>query len=101
MQNRRITETQIAALWKQHLQARDYRPATINAMLIALNRFFDCMHWQDCQVKTLELQRRLFRSADRDLTRSEYISLIETARQCDKDRTYLLVKVFALLEPAL
>ncbi|WP_412311052.1 hypothetical protein [Agathobaculum desmolans] len=39
MQNRRITETQIAALWKQHLQARDYRPATINAMLIALNRF--------------------------------------------------------------
>ncbi|MFR3786735.1 MAG: hypothetical protein ACLTWR_05535 [Agathobaculum desmolans] len=63
--------------------------------------FFDCMHWQDCRVKTLELQRRLFRSADRDLTRSEYISLIETARQCDKDRTYLLVKVFALLEPAL
>ena len=81
-----------AAEWKQHLQEQGYRPATINAMLIALNRFFDCVGWGDCRVKILKLQRRLFRSADRDLNKNEYLHLIETALGEGKERLALLME---------
>ena len=81
-----------AAEWKQHLQEQNYRPATINAMLIALNRFFDCVGWSDCRVKILKLQRRLFRSADRDLNKNEYLHLIETALAEGKERLALLME---------
>ena len=81
-----------AAAWKHHLQEQGYSPATINSMLIAVNRFFDCMGWQDCRVKTLKLQRRLFRSADRELTKEEYLHLIETARAKGKERLALLME---------
>ena len=60
---KRPVDKQAAAAWKQALQERDYAPATVNAMLIALNRFFAFLGWQDCRVKLLKVQRRLFRSA--------------------------------------
>ena len=81
-----------AAAWKQTLQERDYAPATVNAMLIALNRFFAFLGWQDCQVKLLKVQRRLFRSAERDLSREEYLRLIETAQAEGRERLALLME---------
>ncbi len=81
-----------AAEWKHHLQEQGYSPATINSMLIALNRFFDCMGWRNCRVNTLKLQRRLFRSADRELTKEEYIRLLEAAHANGKERLALLME---------
>ena len=81
-----------AAAWKQALQERDYAPATVNAMLIALNRFFAFLGWQDCRVKLLKVQRQLFRSAERDLSREEYLRLIETAQAEGKERLALLME---------
>ena len=81
-----------AAAWKQSLQERDYAPATVNAMLIALNRFFVFLGWQDCRVKLLKVQRRLFRSAEKDLSREAYLRLIETAQAEGKERLALLME---------
>lgn len=88
----RAVSHETVAEWKRHLQAQDYRPATVNAMLIALNRFLDCMGWQDCRVKTLKLQRRLFRSTERELSREEYLHLIETAGVQGKERLALVME---------
>ena len=88
----REVSRETAAAWKHHLQEQGYNPATINSMLVALNRFFDCMGWQDCRVNTLKLQRRMFRSADRELTKEEYIHLIETAHAKGKERLALLME---------
>nr|WP_295946282.1 tyrosine-type recombinase/integrase [uncultured Agathobaculum sp.] len=81
-----------AAEWKQHLQVQGYSPATINSMLVAVNRFFDCMGWQDCRVKTLKIQRRLFRQENRNLSKEEYIRLINTACQRGMERLALLME---------
>ena len=89
---KRPVDKQAAAAWKQALQERDYAPATVNAMLIALNRFFVFLGWQDCRVKLLKVQRRLFRSAERDLSREEYLRLIETAQAEGKERLALLME---------
>ena len=63
---------ELVASWKEHLTGKDYRPGTVNTMLVSLNRFLGFLGWHDCVVKTLRIQRRLFRDSDRELTREEY-----------------------------
>ena len=51
--------------WKEHLMAAGYAPSTINSMLIAVNQFFRFQHWDELRVKTIRIQRRIFRSRDK------------------------------------
>ena len=60
-----------AAGWKGYLTGGKYRPATVNAMLAALNRFFVFQGWEECRVKALRLQKKLFREAGRELVRAD------------------------------
>lgn len=81
-----------AMAWKGQLVSSGYSPNTVNAILVGLNRFFDFMGWQDCRVKTLRLQRRLFRDDSRELTREEYDRLLNTARAQGRERLALLME---------
>ena len=81
-----------AAEWKEHLLDKGYCPSTINAMLGGLNRFLAFVGWQECQVKALRLQRRLFREDSRELTRAEYDRLIAAARAMGRERLALLME---------
>lgn len=86
-----VTKERVAG-WKEHLLAEGYAPATINAMLAALNGFFHFLGREDCRVKFLKVQRRLFRDAGRELTRPKYERLLETARARGQDRLALLME---------
>ena len=79
--------------WKDHLQRSGQQPVTVNGKLSALNRFFAFLGWSDCRVKHLRIQRRMFRSTARDLTREDYTRLVETAQALGKDRLALLIAV--------
>lgn len=81
--------------WKQHLVDTGYTPSTINGMLVALNRFLVFIGHTECKVATLKLQRRLFREEKRDLTKEEYVRLIETARAKGKERLALLMQLYS------
>lgn len=81
-----------AACWKEHLLEAGYAPVTINAMLAALNGFFRFLGWEDCRVKFLKIQRRLFRDQKRELRREEYERLIETAEERGQRRLALLLQ---------
>ena len=81
-----------AAGWKTHLRAAGYAPATINAMLAALNSLFRFLGWEDRRVRFLKIQRRLFRDAGRELTRPEYDRLLETAKARGRERLALLME---------
>lgn len=90
--NNRSVDCENVVEWKQYLLQKGYAPATINSMLIAVNRFFDFMGWADCKVNTLKLQKRLFREEKRDLTKEEYGRLINTAVVNGKERLALLME---------
>ena len=90
--NNRSVDCKNVVEWKQYLLQKGYAPATINSMLIAVNRFFDIMGWADCKVNTLKLQKRLFREEKRDLTKEEYGRLINTAVVNGKERLALLME---------
>lgn len=81
----------LAAQWKEHLISQ-YRPGTVNTMLVSLNRFFAFLGWYDCQVKTLRIQRRLFREESKELTRAEYERLVSAAQASGRERLVLLLE---------
>ena len=81
----------LAAQWKEHLISK-YRPGTVNTMLVSLNRFFAFLGWYDCQVKTLRIQRRLFREESKELTRAEYERLVSAAQASGRERLVLLLE---------
>ena len=90
--NGRIVTKETAAGWKEHLLDRHYAPVTINSMLAAINAFFRFVGWEDCRVKFLNIQRRMFREASRELSREEYDRLLSTAHTLGRDRLALLME---------
>ena len=91
LDGREVTK-ELAAAWKEHLLAEHYAPVTINSMLAAVNAFFRFAGWDECRVKFLKIQRRLFRESRRELTRQEYDRLLETARALGRERLALLME---------
>ena len=91
LDGREVTR-ETAAEWRTHLLATGYQPATINSMLAAVNSFFRFMGRPDCRVSFLKIQRRLFRDASRDLSRSDYDRLLATAHALGRERLALLME---------
>ena len=75
---RRIRKEEAVA-YKEHLTAR-YAPASVNSMLIAINRFLRFLGLQDCCVRPLKIQRQIFIREDKELTRAEYQRLVRAAK---------------------
>lgn len=78
--------------WKECLQKKGNAPSTINAKLSALNGFFTYMGWEQCRVKFLRIQRQMFRTQSKELTREEYERLLDAARSEGKERLALLME---------
>ena len=77
--------------FKKHLQDR-YKPASVNSMLAAVNRFLKAQGWHDCLVRPLKIQRQTFRDSSRELTRKEYFRLLKAAQDRGKTRLSLLMQ---------
>ena len=86
-----VTKTSVAQ-WKGHLLAESYNPTTVNGKLSAIDRFLSFVGWEDCRVKHLRLQRRLFRESNRELSKEEYMRLLAAAATCGKERLSLLME---------
>ena len=61
-------------------------------MLAALNTFLRFIGLEDCRVRALRVQRRLFQSEERELSRQEYQRLLDTARTLGRDRLALVME---------
>ena len=88
----RPVTAEIVSGWKNYLRTAGYKPETVNGKLSAVNKFLSCMGWGECCVKYLKIQRRLFRSTGRELTKDEYTRLVETAQSLGKTRLALLIE---------
>lgn len=78
--------------WKSYLIGEGYASVTVNAMLSSLNGFFEFWGWQACKVKFLKIQRRIFRSQERELSKGEYQRLLECAGRLENPRLMLLME---------
>ena len=69
-----------------------YATASVNAALSSLNSFFNFMEWYDLRVKNLKIQKQIFASTDKELTKAEYDRLLQAAKQKKNERLYLLMQ---------
>lgn len=88
---RPVTQEEIAA-WKGQLQTVGCCPGTVNAKLSALNRFFAFQGWAELRARYCRIQRRFFRSDERELTREDYGRLLAAAEGQGKARLALLME---------
>lgn len=85
------------AQWKNHLRDEGYKAETINSKLSALNKFFRFMGWPEFRIKYLKIQRKLFRGTERELTKEEYMRLLETANSLGNVRLALLIETICVI----
>ena len=88
---REISKEAIAS-WKEHLMSSGYDAGTVNVKLAAVNAFLRFADWEDCRVKSLKRQRRVFREQSRELTREEYERLLRAAGAMGRERLELLME---------
>ena len=88
---RTVTQREIAA-WKEYLHSLGRRSETVNTKLSALNRFFAFQGWSGLRARYYRIQRRFFRSTEREMTREDYGRLLSTAEGMGKTRLALLME---------
>jgi len=87
---RAINKT-LALEYKAEL-GRTYALTSANSMLAALNTFLRFIGWFDCQVKQFKIQKEIFCSEERELSKKEYLSLVRTAENKNNERLSLLIQ---------
>ena len=76
--------------WKEQIRDK-FSASTVNVMLSDVNRFFACVSWNIC-VKQLKVQRRIFRDCEREMTKTEYMRLLNEAWKQGNLRLYHLMQ---------
>lgn len=77
--------------WKQAL-IELYKPASVNTMLAGTNCFLGFAGWQEYKLKPLKIQRSLFCEDEKELSRQEYIRLIQAAQKTGNQRLCLVIQ---------
>ena len=78
--------------WREELVEMEYTPGTVNMFLSIANSYLDFVGHREYQLAS---QLKLKSSLQPELTREEYVQLLRTAKALDKERLYLLIKLFA------
>ena len=80
-------------LWRAALLREGYSPGTANTHVSAANGLLAYLGRRDLQlIGQLDTEEEI----QSELSRTEYLRLLATARNLGRERTYLMVKVFAL-----
>lgn len=87
---RSISKTEMI-MWKEELTGR-YAPASVNAILAGANSFLDYCGWDDSKVKPLKIQKEIFSREERELTKEEYLRLVQTAETTGNRRLSLIIQ---------
>ena len=86
-----ITKGKVIA-YKSRLLAENYAVRSINSMLASLNSLFSFLGWSDCKVKSIKLQRQIYCPEEKELTKAEYMRLVNTAKQKGNERLNLILQ---------
>ncbi len=86
-----ITKEMVIA-YKSKLLAEHYAVRSVNSMLASLNSLFTFLGWSDCKVKSMKLQRQIYCPEEKELTKAEYLRLVNTAKRKGKERLSLILQ---------
>lgn len=93
----RALSKEMTAAWKEQLTRSGFAPATINGKIAAINGFLNFAGWQGYRVNPLRIQRSVFRDPSRELSKTEYERLVQTARSLGLERLELAIETICAL----
>jgi len=67
--------------YKNELIERGYAVSSVNSMLASLNGLLRFLGWEDCRVKTMKMQHRIYCAEEKELTKAEYLRLLEASKE--------------------
>ena len=91
MGNAEITKEAVIS-YKNKLLSEGYAVRSINSMIASINSLFTFLGWENLKVKSLKLQRQIYCPEEKELTKAEYMRLVNTARQKGNERLNLLIQ---------
>jgi site-specific recombinase XerD len=65
--------------YKQQLMEKGYAVGSVNSMLASLNSFLRFLGREDCKVRQLRTQKKIYSQPEQELTKSEYQRLVAAA----------------------
>ena len=78
--------------YKQKLIEDGYAVRSVNSILASVNSLLVFLGWSDCKVKSLKLQREIYCSEEKELTKAEYMRLVNTAKEKKNERLSLILQ---------
>ena len=79
--------------WRDRMMGQGYAVRTVNSRLSAANSYLEYIGHRDLQVLSMSQPE----GVQPELSRTEYLRLLSTARALEKERLYLWVKVFGCI----
>ena len=78
--NREVTK-ELVLTWKKQLVQRGYAVRSVNSMLASVNSLLDYLELPHCKVKNIRTQRQTYCTEDKELTKAEYLRLLEASKK--------------------
>ena len=65
--------------YKKALVGSGYAACSVNSMLASVNSLLSFLGWGDCKVKNLRVQRQTYCAEEKELSKAEYLRLLEAS----------------------
>ena len=72
---------EIVMAYKKHLIEQSYAVSSINSMLASVNAFLEYLDLREYKVKNIRTQRQTYCPEDKELSKSEYLRLLEASKK--------------------
>ena len=80
----------LVVAWKRPLIEQGYAVRSINSMLASVNSLLGFLGWHDCKVKNIRIQRQTYCAEEQELTKAEYLRLLEASQ--NNKQLYLVLQ---------
>ena len=78
--------------YKNRLKDDGYSVRSINSMLASINSLFSFLEWHDLKVKAIKVQQQLFCPEEKELSKSEFVRLVDAAKAKSNERLCLILQ---------
>lgn len=92
--NREITKA-LTIAYKMELQ-KNYAVTSANSMIAAVNSFLRFLNLDSCLVKQFKIQRQAYCPDEKELTKGEYIRLVNAAKRNGNRRLELMIETICV-----
>lgn len=72
-----------------------YKVSSANSMIAALNQFLDFLQLPGLKLKRIKMQKSLFLNEEKELTKAEFLKLLQAAREKGKEQLALCMETIA------